>query len=143
MKKIIAILTCIIASINIVGCANMTNEDSGTLSGAIIGGLLGSQLGDAGGNIVAIGIGTMAGAYLGGSIGKSMDELDRMKVNQTLENKPIGQPAYWVNKNSGVKYTVVPVKNITHRGNRYCREYRTTAFIAGRQQQVYGTACRR
>ena len=40
------------------------------------------------------------------------------------------------------QYTVVPNKNVTVNHNKYCREYRTTADIAGKQQQVYGTACR-
>ena len=30
----------------------------------------------------------------------------------------------------------------TYRGERICREYRTTATIAGRRQHLYGTACR-
>lgn len=142
MKKIVATFICILASISLIGCSNMSKQDVGTVSGAVAGGLLGSQFGGGGGKLIAVGLGTMAGAFLGGSIGKSMDDVDRMKMQRALESNPIGQPAYWTNSKSGTNYTVVPVKNVTVQGNKYCREYRTTAVIGGKTEQVYGKACR-
>jgi len=130
-------------STGLIACADMNKEDVGTISGAVAGGLIGSTIGGGSGKVAAIGLGAMAGAVLGGSIGKSMDELDRIKAQQALESNAIGQPAYWTNKKSGTQYKVVPVKNVAYRGNRYCREYTTQATIAGKTQQVYGTACRR
>lgn len=142
MKKIVAMFICLIASISLVGCSNMSKQDVGTVSGAVAGGLLGSQFGGGSGKLVAVGIGTMAGAFLGGSVGKSMDDVDKMKMQRALESTPVGQPAYWQNAKTGTNYTVVPVKNVTHNGNKYCREYRTTAVIGGKTEQVYGKACR-
>jgi surface antigen len=142
MKKIVAILICMMASVSLMGCSNMSKQDVGTVSGAVAGGLLGSQFGGGSGKLVAVGLGTMAGAFLGGSIGKSMDDVDRMKMQRALESNSVGQPAYWTNANTGTNYTVVPVKNVTVQGNKYCREYRTTAVIGGKSEQVYGKACR-
>lgn len=142
MKKIFTIFTTLLCSAALIGCSNMNNQDVGTVTGAVAGGLLGSTVGQGGGQLVAIAAGTLAGAYLGGKIGKSMDDTDRMRINQALESNSIGKPAYWHNANTGVNYRVVPVKNVTVSGNKYCREYRTVANIGGKQQQMYGTACR-
>jgi surface antigen len=142
MNKIYTVLASVICSISLVGCNSMTNQDVGTVSGAVAGGLLGSTIGKGGGQLVAIGAGTLLGAYLGGSIGKSMDQQDHMRMNSALESNNVGQPAYWQNANTGASYKVTPVKNVSVGGNKYCREYRTTANIAGKVQQMYGTACR-
>jgi len=142
MKKILLTIICIIASISLVGCQNATNQDVGTVSGAVIGGLVGSQFGKGGGQLLGVGIGTLAGAFIGGAIGKNMDDTDRLKMSHALESNPTGQPAYWQNQNTGDSYTVVPTQNVTVDGNPYCREYHTTAVIAGKKQQMYGTACR-
>ena len=139
MNKICTFLIAIFCSISITSCAN---QDVGTVGGAVAGGLLGSTIGGGSGQMVAIAAGTLAGAYLGGAIGKSMDEQDRMKVNSALENNNVGQPAYWHNDKTDTSYKITPVKNVRVKGNKYCREYRTTADIAGKQQQMYGTACR-
>lgn len=143
MKKLLTACIVFICSISLIGCSDMTKQDVGTVSGGIVGGLLGSQFGRGGGQLVAIGVGTLAGAYLGGAIGKNMDDVDRMKMNQALETNAIGQPAYWQNEKTGASYQVTPTRNVKVHGNRYCREYRTTADIAGKKQQIYGTACRK
>lgn len=142
MKKLFVTFVTLLTSLSLVGCADMSKQDVGTVSGAVAGGLLGSTIGHGSGKLMAVGIGTLAGAFIGGSIGKSMDDTDRLKMQRALETNSVGQPAYWQNANNGAKYTVVPVKNVQVQGNKYCREYRTTAVIAGKQQEMYGTACR-
>jgi surface antigen len=142
MKKLFVKLLLLVTTVSLLGCAQMNNQDVGTLSGGVIGGLVGSRFGGGSGQLVAIGAGTLLGAYIGGSIGKNMDDTDRLRMNQALERNNVNQPAYWHNQRTGVEYRVTPVKNVTYHGNRYCREYRTTADIAGKKQQVYGTACR-
>jgi surface antigen len=142
MKKILTLLILSLTSISLIGCADMNNQDVGTVTGGVLGGLVGSRFGGGSGQLVAVGAGALLGAYLGGKIGQSMDSADRAKVNSALETNPNGQPAYWRNQSTGADYTVVPVQNVTVNGNRYCREYRTMANIAGKKQQVYGTACR-
>jgi surface antigen len=131
-----------VTSLLLAACTNVTKQDVGTLSGGVIGGLVGSQFGGGSGKLLAVGTGALVGAYLGGAIGKNMDETDKLKLNHALETNSIGQPSYWKNANSDNAYTVTPTKNVTVDGNQYCREYRTTAIIAGKKQQMYGTACR-
>lgn len=142
MKKLLTLIVVAITAMNLVGCAEMTNQDVGTMTGAVAGGLLGSTVGRGGGQLVAIGAGSLIGAYMGGKIGQSMDQQDQMRMTKALENNNVGQPAYWHNQKTGTSYKVTPVKNVQVKGNKYCREYRTTADIAGKQQQMYGTACR-
>jgi surface antigen len=142
MKKLLSALLIAICSMSLIACDDMNKQDVGTVTGAVAGGLLGSTVGKGGGQLVAIGAGALVGAYLGGKIGHSMDEQDKMKMNSALESNQVGQPAYWSNPNTGANYQVTPTKNVTVDGNQYCREYRTTANIAGKKQQMYGTACR-
>lgn len=142
MRKILTSTIAIAVSISLVGCSNMSKQDVGTVSGGVIGGLVGSQFGQGGGQMLAIGVGTLAGALIGGAIGKNMDETDKLKMSQALESHNVGQPAYWQNAKTGASYTVTPTRNLSVDGNPYCREYRTTAIIAGKKQQMYGTACR-
>ena|SRR3990167_8675261 len=142
MKNIFMILISLFFSFSLVGCQNMSQQDIGTLTGGLAGGLIGSTVGQGNGRILAIAAGTLAGAFIGSAIGKNMDENDRMRMDEALENNALGQPAYWRNANTGTAYAVTPVRNVAHRGYRYCREYRTVANIAGKQQQIYGTACR-
>jgi surface antigen len=142
MKKISIVVISLLASISLVGCQNSSKQDVGTVSGAVIGGLVGSQFGKGGGQLLGVGIGTLAGAYFGGAIGKNMDDNDRMRTQQAFENNKVNQPAYWQNNKTGTTYTVTPTKDVTVDGNPYCREYRSTANINGKVQKVYGTACR-
>ena len=142
MKKLYTASLVLLCSTTLVGCQSMSNQDVGVLTGGVAGGLLGSTIGSGNGKILAIAAGTIAGAIIGGSIGKNMDENDRTRMNRALDNNAVGQPTYWQNTNSGADYEVVPVKNVTYQGNQYCREYRTVAKIAGKRQQMYGTACR-
>lgn len=142
MKKIFTACVVLLCSVSLAGCQNMSNQDVGVLTGGVAGGLLGSTVGGGNGRILAIAAGTIAGAIIGGSIGKNMDQNDRMRMNRALDNNNVGQPAYWHNANSDAEYEVVPVKNVTIEGHEYCREYRTVANIAGKKQQMYGTACR-
>ncbi len=142
MKKLITGLLALLCSVTLVGCQNMSNQDVGTLTGAVAGGLLGSTVGGGSGKVLAIAAGSIAGAVIGGSIGKNMDDTDRMRMNQALENNQPGQPAYWHNRSTGTAYEVVPTKNVRVGRNEYCREYHTTATINGKKQNIYGTACR-
>lgn len=142
MNKFFTAIITLLCSLSLVGCQNMTQQDVGTVTGAVAGGLLGSTVGGGSGRLVAIGVGTLAGAYIGGKIGKHMDDEDRARMNQALDNNNAGQPAYWRNAKTGTQYKVTPVKNVSVNGNKYCREYQTTATINGQQQKMYGTACR-
>ena len=79
MSKIITSLMVLICSLSVIGCQNVSNQDVGTISGGVAGGLLGSTVGQGGGRMVAIAAGTLVDSYLGGAIGKNMDENDRAR----------------------------------------------------------------
>lgn len=142
MKKFLTTIIILFCSISLVGCDNMTKQDMGTVTGAVAGGLLGSTVGQGSGRVLAIAAGSLAGAFVGNAVGKNMDDTDKLKMNNALENNSIGKPAYWRNQNTGADYEVVPTRNVTVSGNNYCREYRTIAYIGGKKREVYGTACR-
>lgn len=142
MKRLYTACVIFLCILGLVGCETMNKQDIGTITGGVAGGLLGSTVGQGGGQMLAIAAGTLAGAYIGGQVGKSMDDTDRMKMSNALNNNSVGEPAYWRNANTGASYRVVPTKNVSVEGNKYCREYRTTADIGGKKQQMYGTACR-
>jgi hypothetical protein len=68
-------------SFTLVCCSLLTscdpyrqNEQIGTATGAIAGGLLGSTIGGGSGKAIATGVGVVGGALIGNSIGRSMDQ---------------------------------------------------------------------
>lgn len=142
MKQLYKSIIIVLCTIALTGCQNMSKADVGTMTGAVAGGLLGSTIGGGRGQVMAIAAGAAAGALVGNAIGKNMDDADRMKMNQALDSNNVGQPAYWNNRKTGASYKVTPVKNVTVKSNKYCREYQTVATIDGQQQKMYGTACR-
>jgi surface antigen len=59
-----------------------------------------------------------------------------------LEYAPDRRRVFWSNAENAHEYAVVPMRTYERADGVYCREYQTTATIAGRVQQVHGTACR-
>lgn len=139
MKRIIAASLSI--SMLLAGCAGVTNEGVGTVTGGVVGGLLGSQFGGNSGKVAAAAGGALLGAFLGGKIGQYMDRQDRMEMQRALETAPTGKAVSWKNPDTGNQYTVKPTR--TYYSNQQpCREYVTRAMIGGKSEQIYGKACR-
>ena len=113
----------------------------GAVIGGAAGGVIGSQVGKGSERTVATIGGTIIGVLIGGAIGRSMDQADHACVAQTLEQAPAQHAVVWSNPDGG-HYRVVPLEGYEDSQGRICRDYRTTATIEGRQQQLYGTACR-
>lgn len=130
----------LVGTMFLTGCAP-SNEDVGTVAGVVVGGLLGSQFGGNSGKVAASAGGALLGAYLGGNIGRSMDKVDRMRMQKALETAPTGKTVRWKNPDTGNRYTVKPTRTYYHR-HQPCREYVTHAKIGGKQQEIYGKACR-
>lgn len=118
-----------------------SNEGAGMVIGGVVGGILGNQIGSGGGRTVATVIGAMIGTAVGGNIGRSMDDTDRLKVAHSLETVRTDVVTSWRNPDTGYYYEVVPTETY-YSDNTPCREYQMTATIGGRQEQIYGTACR-
>lgn len=75
-----------------------------------------------------------------GDVGGRMDAIDRSKLSHALD-RPIGKATSWTNANTGVTYTVVPVRKVTVNGNSFCRQYEVRASRGESQKNLDGTAC--
>jgi surface antigen len=127
----------------LAACQNGINhEAAGTLVGGIAGGLLGSQVGGGSGKVLATVGGAIVGAVVGNSIGHHMDDVDQMKLTQTLERGQSGKTTTWTNPDEQVTYSVTPKRATLSNNGQPCREYTLHAIIGGKPKEVYGTACR-
>lgn len=141
MNKLTKLSLSGVVIVSLAGCADMSRQDVGTVGGAVLGGLVGSQFGGGVGQVAATAGGMMLGAALGGAIGKSMDEVDQMKMTRALETNRTHQTTRWTNPDNGNQYAVTP-KRTYQRAGQPCREYTTIAIIGGKKREIYGTACR-
>jgi surface antigen len=124
----------------------MNKTTGGTLIGAGLGGLLGSQFGGGAGKGAMTALGVVAGGLVGHSIGTSLDQADRMAMSRTtqtaLETGQPNQPLPWRNQQSGNSGMVTPGAYYQAPGGQYCREFQQTITVGGQTQQGYGRACR-
>ena len=136
------------ASLSLAACLNTggPKQTGGTLIGAGLGGLAGSQIGGGTGKLVAVGAGVLLGGLLGSEVGKSLDKADKLYAERTsqrtLETAPVGQTSSWSNPDSGNSGTITPTKTYETAQGQYCREYQQTVTIGGETENAYGTACR-
>ncbi|MFP6745827.1 MAG: RT0821/Lpp0805 family surface protein [Alphaproteobacteria bacterium] len=136
------------AMLSVAACATNSGEKQtlGTLIGAGLGGLAGSQIGSGTGQLAAIGAGVLLGGLLGNEVGKSLDQADKLYAEQnaqnTLERAPTGQSSSWANPDSGHSGSFTPTQTYSSAEGQPCREYHSTVTIDGRTEDVYGTACR-
>jgi surface antigen len=144
--KIKTVIAATMIALLSAACAGQGEKQTiGTLGGAALGGLLGSQFGSGSGKLVATGAGVFIGALIGSEIGRSMDEVDRMKANQAINTAhaaPVGETITWNNPDSGHSGTVTPIRDGTSSSGSYCREFQQTVTIGGQTEEAYGTACR-
>ncbi|HEX9648332.1 MAG TPA: RT0821/Lpp0805 family surface protein [Alphaproteobacteria bacterium] len=119
---------------------------AGTLVGAGLGGLAGSQIGSGTGQLAAVGAGVLLGGLLGSEVGRSLDKADQAYAAQTyqstLESVPTGQTQSWANPDSGNQGTYTPTRTYQTESGQYCREFQQTITVGGEVQSGYGTACR-
>jgi surface antigen len=121
-------------------------ETGGTLLGAGLGGLLGSQFGHGSGKLAMTALGVVGGGLLGNSIGRSLDRADQayyQRASQQAVAAPIGETVTWNNPQSGNYGSVTPTREgyQTSTG-AYCREYQQEIVVGGQRKEGYGQACR-
>ena len=137
------LVAALAASMLLAGCE--TRQDTGTLVGAVAGGLIGNQFGKGGGRVAATLAGAVVGGIVGNEIGRSMDRQDRMLAQQAeyaaLERGESGRPHQWRNPDNGRYGEVIPEARY-RRGPQDCRDFVHKVYIDGRPQQMRGTACR-
>jgi len=133
----------------LAGCANTENapkQTLGTIVGAGLGALAGSQVGGGKGQLAAVAIGALAGAWMGGEVGKSLDKADRAYLARTtqdsLETAKTGTTSTWRNPDSGNYGTVTPTKTYQRAGGEYCRQFEQTIYVDGKEETATGRACR-
>ena len=146
MKLVYSIMCLGTISLMLSGCAGIgPKQTMGGLGGAALGGLAGAQIGRGKGKLVATVLGTVLGGAIGGSIGQQLDADDQKaagNATQTaLENSLDGQAHTWKNPNNNHSGQIRPTRTYQRNGQP-CREFCHTVWIGGRQEQVYGTACR-
>lgn len=130
-----------------LGACDASNEQIGTIAGAVGGAVVGDALGGHGTEkVILIAAGTLAGAWLGGSIGRKLDRADRQymetSTQQSLETSKSGYKTEWINPDSGNQGTVTPKPAYKNQDDQYCREFTQTVTIAGKTEEAYGIACR-
>jgi surface antigen len=116
-------------------------ELAGQVIGGVGGAVLGSQIGQGTGQIVATAGGALLGVLIGGAVGRSLDQTDYACAGQVLEHAPNNRAIVWRNPETGGAYRLTPTSAYQVQDG-YCREYTSTATVAGRSQTIYGTACR-
>ena len=134
--------------ITLSACAGgqVDKQTMGTLIGAGLGGLAGSQVGSGSGKLAAVGVGVLLGGLLGSEVGKSLDKADQAylanNAQSTLETAPTGMSSSWVNPDSGNSGSLTPTNTYASATGQPCREYVSTVTIDGQTEEVHGTACR-
>lgn len=148
-RKIFTRLTALLmVAVVATGCVTGSGQKqtAGTVLGAGVGGLAGSQFGKGRGQLAAVTAGALIGAMLGSETGASLDRADEAYLNraQTAAHAaPVGEPIVWSNPSSGNTGTVVATREGTAQASgQLCREYRHTVYVGGRAQDAYGVACR-
>ena len=128
----------------LLAACSASNENIGTVTGAVAGGVIGNQFGGGTGRIAATALGALAGGVIGSSIGRSLDQNSRQAALQAeynaLERGAPGQPVRWQG-NNGTYGQVVPQQTYQV-GSQNCRRYTHTIYVDGSPQQATGTACR-
>ncbi|HKK30588.1 MAG TPA: RT0821/Lpp0805 family surface protein [Alphaproteobacteria bacterium] len=143
-----SIVGLVLATLLLAGCAQQPGpkESVGTLGGAVLGGLLGSQIGGGTGRLWATGAGAVLGSLVGSEVGRSLDRADKVymaKTTQaTLEHSETGSTSTWNNPDTGHSGAVTPTRTFQRPDGQYCREFQQTVTIGGKEEQAYGTACR-
>ena len=146
-KSKIAIVSLIaLSTVALGGCQHYGQKEAGgTLIGAGLGGLLGSQFGGGTGKLVTTALGVAAGGLIGNHIGRSLDRADQAYLYQASERAqtaPVGETITWSNPNTGNSGSVTPTREGQSSTGAYCREFQQTVIIGGKEEQAYGVACR-
>lgn len=143
LSKTLTLIT-LSSSLLFTGCVSgpggggITPQQGSVLTGAVLGGVAGHQVGGGRGRRVA----TILGAVLGGYIGGAMSNQSRQRTNYALDSN---QSSTWVEPNTNNRYSVVPTRTYTGNVNgqqSVCRDYNMDAYINGRLERVVGRACK-
>jgi surface antigen len=134
----------IVLSMSLLSLPGCSQETWGTLGGAGLGGLAGSQVGGGSGKVWATVGGTLLGAYLGNRAVKYFNEDDAEYATQAERRAyaaPVGQPVEWSNPETGNSGTITPVREGRTANGQYCRDFQQNIYVDGKSEQATGRAC--
>ena len=148
MKKSRKLVVVLSGALFLSACQSTGDKELiGTLGGAGLGALAGSQIGGGTGKLVAVAVGTLGGAFIGKSIGKNLDEVDLMMANKSqqaaLETGPSNQRKRWRNPDTGHSGSITPKPAYEDKVGQVCREFEHDVTIDGQTETAVGKACRR
>lgn len=144
-RRLITLTITSLFILSLAGCAadgSVSKRKVGTVGGAIIGGLIGTQIGAGSGRTIAIIAGAALGAYLGSEVGDYMDRQDQVNTQQAVADTPTHHTAYWTN-DKGNHFQVTPNDDIYYdqANKRYCRDFTQSVTAGGEVHTVNGKAC--
>ena len=134
----------------LAGCTSSSDRDNmvatGTIFGAIAGGLIGYQLiGSGTGRFFSaalFGAGGAAGAYYAAQ--KLLPE-DKVQMNnagyESLAIVPIGETSQWSNPETGNSGSFTPTRAFLSRDGQPCRELTAVLSVEGEEHETQQTAC--
>ena len=128
MKKLLIVT---VSAIILSGCL-ATNQQGGTLIGAVAGGLLGSQVGSGTGKLVATGLGVLAGAMTGNVIGQHIDQPATIVYRETAPQSN-NQCSYI--KNDGIRSSCE--RGLADRHREIQRQAEQRAYQCSRWRKCY------
>ncbi|MDP7666465.1 MAG: RT0821/Lpp0805 family surface protein [Rhodospirillales bacterium] len=144
-----SIAATLLAASLLAACQQMQDnpkQTMGTLAGAGLGALAGSQIGGGKGQLAAVAIGALAGGWFGSEIGKSLDKADQAYAAETVQNSMesnrTNQTSTWRNPDSGHAGSFTPTSTYQTASGQYCRDFETTVNIDGQAETATGRACR-
>lgn len=148
-KTILTVAGAILLAIScaIPAYAGGENQLFGTVIGAGLGGLFGSQFGHGNGQLALTAAGAVGGAWAGNEIGRSLD-------NPGVDYASRSGSGYAYSSSPSVYYQSAYVPNyvappalppdmvyINSTYNSYCREFSQLMPVGDRVQEIYATAC--
>jgi surface antigen len=135
MKKLISCFVLVGFTASLSGCSG---TEQGVGIGVVSGSLLGAVLGrGVGGAVAGAAIGGVLGGVLGNALSKKDKQILRRDTDYSLDS---GQSVQW----QGERARGFISSGQAYQNSRgfYCREYTQKIIIDGKEQVIFGRACR-
>ncbi len=131
-------------------CSNISNEDAGAWTGAVIGGLAGgwagAQFGGGTGQMVFTVLGALSGGMTGYETGRSLMVADRQSydraVAEALDAQHGSTQASWENPETGNSGLIRMGQSFSNANGEDCRQFRSTVAFSDAVLSGPGAACR-
>lgn len=129
-----------VIAVAMVGCQN--NQELGRVLGGVVGAGVGNQFGGGSGRTVATVAGALVGSVVGERIGRDIDEANRLKMREVLEDSPSNRDVAWVDPDTRQEFVMRPQRSF-RRNHQVCRPFTLHMVIDGERYVKRGVACRR